>query len=646
MQTPSPRALRERVSNRAAGLLKRPSGPSPDPAPAAPAAAAPKAPAAPPLEGTLLEGLLRGEDLTTSVLTQVREWVADGDVESAVSLTESLRRHEQSREVGDLASGVLAFQRGLLELAWARFTSLPRAAWATYAPEEYTRCGLETARQQTVEELRDVAAHDPSAITLRDWVTIVGVVFGAGEQALAGELFDVVEATAARLPADADRVERNRAWLEPWVRAGIDRTAPRGERPAFAVVDYGHPGMNRARPTSATTCRASPRSATWSGTARCGCTASRPRRPARPARRAHPARPAADGVDADVDVMTIHRDASMYQEIPEGTWTLCFGWFMHPLFKMRYGFPLHSALRPLFVSFHCNKRELLTDDAIAYLKRYGPVGCRDWTTVYLLLSAGVPAFFSGCMTTTVSTVFPETDERPDASAPVGYVDVLDGSVPAGAPTYHALRPGGAPPLVPGELRRRGRPARDLPPRPVRGGHQPAARLPPAPLAGRPGGLPAGQHVRHPLRRSAGITDDAFSSMRDGIIALLQETFTLILSGASEDEVYGRWRELTAGKVAEAEARLHAPAGTRTAPPRLDGAVATAVAETVHVAPATPRDAAEEVHCAVFVTKSDVRRLRRWSARWSRTPPAPCTCGCWGVPRRSRPGSGWPGPSPR
>ena len=57
---------------------------------------------------------------------------------------------------------------------------------------------------------------------------------------------------------------------------------------------------------------------------------------------------------------------------------------------------MHDALRPLFVSFHCNKRDLLTDDAIAYLKRYGPVGCRDWTTVYLLLSAGVPAFFSGC----------------------------------------------------------------------------------------------------------------------------------------------------------------------------------------------------------------------------------------------------------
>ena len=150
MQTPSTRALRERVSNRAAGLLKRPNGRSTDDAPAAAPVAAPRAPAAPP-QVTLLEGLLRGEDLSTAVLTQVREWVADDDVESAISLTESLRRHPQSRELGDLASGVLAFHRGLLELAWARFSSLPRAAWASYAPEEYTRCGLETARTETVE---------------------------------------------------------------------------------------------------------------------------------------------------------------------------------------------------------------------------------------------------------------------------------------------------------------------------------------------------------------------------------------------------------------------------------------------------------------------------------------------------------------
>ena len=106
-------------------------------------------------------------------------------------------------------------------------------------------------------------------------------------------------------------------------------------------------------------------------------------------------------------MITAHRDASIYEPIPEDTWILCFGWFMHSLFRMRHGFPLHRNLRPIFVSFHCNKRELLTPEAIDYLKRYGPVGCRDWTTVDLLLSIGVPAFFSGCLTTTIDTVFPD-----------------------------------------------------------------------------------------------------------------------------------------------------------------------------------------------------------------------------------------------
>ena len=115
---------------------------------------------------------------------------------------------------------------------------------------------------------------------------------------------------------------------------------------------------------------------------------------------------AATSVDADLEVITVHRDASMYEPIPEDTWVLAFGWFMHALFHMRHGFPLHRNLRPIFVSFHCNKRDLLTPEAIEYLKRYGPVGCRDWTTVDLLLSLDVPAFFSGCLTTTIDTVFP------------------------------------------------------------------------------------------------------------------------------------------------------------------------------------------------------------------------------------------------
>ena len=45
---------------------------------------------------------------------------------------------------------------------------------------------------------------------------------------------------------------------------------------------------------------------------------------------------------------------------------------MHALFTMRHGFPLHRNLRPIFISFHCNKRNLLTPDAVEYLRATGP----------------------------------------------------------------------------------------------------------------------------------------------------------------------------------------------------------------------------------------------------------------------------------
>jgi hypothetical protein len=125
----------------------------------------------------------------------------------------------------------------------------------------------------------------------------------------------------------------------------------------------------------------------------------------------------------------------MYKEVPPDTWMLAFGWFMHAIFELRYGFPFHRNLRPIFLSFHCNKRDLLTPEALDYLRTCGPIGCRDWTTVDILLSVGVPAFFSGCMTTTVSNVFPDLAARPGPGAPVAYVDAPPESIPPGAVIY-------------------------------------------------------------------------------------------------------------------------------------------------------------------------------------------------------------------
>ena len=81
---------------------------------------------------------------------------------------------------------------------------------------------------------------------------------------------------------------------------------------------------------------------------------------------------------------------------------------------LRFGLPYHPNLNPIFLSFHLNRDPGAdADETIEYLKAHGPIGCRDWTTVDLLLSAGIDAFFTGCLTTTVNAVFPERDDVED-----------------------------------------------------------------------------------------------------------------------------------------------------------------------------------------------------------------------------------------
>ena len=274
----------------------------------------------------------------------------------------------------------------------------------------------------------------------KSWHELLVAVWGRGESELARELFAIFERHAREDRPLWRGAELQRDWLRPWVEADPDSPtapAPPGGRRTFAVMDYGHPSATKASANigdHVQTIAALGHLVRHHGVRLHGREdlidlLAQFRDRTRPERRR-------DDVTADVEVITAHRDASIYEPIPEDTWILCFGWFMHSLFRMRHGFPLHRNLRPVFVSFHCNKRELLTPEAIDYLKRYGPVGCRDWTTVDLLLSIGVPAFFSGCLTTTIDTVFPDLAVPPAADAPVAYVDVPAADVPPGGATFH------------------------------------------------------------------------------------------------------------------------------------------------------------------------------------------------------------------
>ncbi len=76
------------------------------------------------------------------------------------------------------------------------------------------------------------------------------------------------------------------------------------------------------------------------------------------------------------------------------------GWFMNNPKK----FPPSKDIEPLFISFHITKESskiLTSENSIKYLKKYEPIGCRDYYTLELLKKKGIKSYFSGCLTLTL-----------------------------------------------------------------------------------------------------------------------------------------------------------------------------------------------------------------------------------------------------
>jgi hypothetical protein len=541
-------------------------------------------------EGDLvLRALERGRRLDQALISQIRAL----DHDRAGSIATGLRAHPETESLGRVAGAIVAHRQGYHDLAWDLLRGVPREVWTRFAAAEYARSGLAVAPDEVLREIRALAAEDPPELRSKLWFELLTPVFGYGDHELARELFERFDRHAREDENPWGEAARHRDWMAPWIAADPgSRTAPATGRRTFAVMDYGHPSANKASANigdhiqSIASLGHLVRHAgvRLHGRDELVALLERLRERTRPERRL-------TDVEADLQVITVHRDASMYEAIPEDTWTLCFGWFMHPLFRIRHGFPLHRNLRPIFVSFHCNKRGLLTPEAIEYLKRYGPVGCRDWNTVYLLGSIGVPAFFSGCLTTTIDTVFPALDERPGRDAPPAYVDMEE--APEDAVRYRhsdeAVRT-----------------------RPFVENVEDALELLDTYRTRHRGVVTSRLHCYLPVRsigtevefrpgnradiRFDGLIDlddAAFAAIREDITGKLEQVFRAILAGRAEDEVYGLWRELTAADVAAADERR--ARGAELPPVTVDVAPVLEKAELA----ASPDDA---VHCAVFMPK--------------------------------------------
>ncbi|WP_227503261.1 polysaccharide pyruvyl transferase family protein [Raoultella ornithinolytica] len=86
-------------------------------------------------------------------------------------------------------------------------------------------------------------------------------------------------------------------------------------------------------------------------------------------------------------------------------------------------FPPSDDIIPLYVSIHINSTivdRIFTPAAIEHFKKFSPIGCRDFYTRDLLISKGIDAYYSGCMTLTLGNKY----KRDKITNDVYFIDVM------------------------------------------------------------------------------------------------------------------------------------------------------------------------------------------------------------------------------
>lgn len=88
---------------------------------------------------------------------------------------------------------------------------------------------------------------------------------------------------------------------------------------------------------------------------------------------------------------------------------ILYGWHMHKNNTGSFSFPPATS-SAIATSFHVSDDKMLTSEALTFLKKIGPIGCRDFSTLRKLRTRGVPSFYSGCCTLTLPPT-PEDRQR-------------------------------------------------------------------------------------------------------------------------------------------------------------------------------------------------------------------------------------------
>jgi lipopolysaccharide biosynthesis glycosyltransferase len=503
-------------------------------------------------QALLVDGLLHQKSLDEAIVDSVRALLTNPQsVARARALCTALLEDERTRDGANVGLGHYLLVWGSRKTAYMAFSAAPVALLARTAARESVACAFQVD-PAAAEELAAALVQEPDLPPAAAFA-LAGVLAGEHRLELARRALERAEEQPLEGILAKD-VERLGHWLREHPEE-LDVVAPPRTRPALGLIHYDHPHYERSSSnlgdytqTVAVLGHLLRRTGLdlHSEDAELGQALDTLRDAIAPDLRLD--RPA-----ADVDLVPVSRDASRWEALPEPTWTIAFGWYMHPIFGVRTELPFHPAVRPIFISFHINKPEILTADAVEYLKRYGPIGCRDWTTVDLLMSHGVDAFFSGCVTTT--THFTGGRRQPGTGQPSGTVGKIDARGAAGKGLSQASE----------EVRDRSLGANLLAAHErhlvLRDSYESlhTSRLHvylPATAMGVPVDFEPRNAADVRFEGLSGLTPGApeLTAIQDRISGLLDLVLGLITSGAEEKEVYDAWREATRPLVDVARAR--------------------------------------------------------------------------------------------
>lgn len=499
-----------------------------------------------------IDAIARGEDVSSAFTRSVRAILKSGDRNLARSVAQSLHATQGFDQVGDIARAMVLMADGVADEAWRVFRRYGSTYVMNLAPVEYLQAGFLFEPAAAAADLRVLLeGGSPRVTDASGWLEVAGLAVISREEELALRAIGRAEEVAGA-PGDRETIFAEIEWAKSWL-GRMERTLDHSEEStiSFGIVDYKQPDFGKSsknlgdyiQTVAAMGHLVRHQEFEFAGDEGLVELARELQSRVKEERRL-------TGAKARFTLSLVQRDGSEFHAIPENTWMLAFGWYKHPTFGVVRPLQFAEHIRPILVSVHINVPGMLTPDSIAYLKKYGPVGCRDWNTVHLLLAAGVPAFFSGCITTTVDTVFPPPAPQSARSGTL----VVDTKVPDRGDRFEQqfldvrLRPFLANMRNALEVLEwyRGKYAKVITSR--LHSYLPARSL----------GAKVDFRPRNPADPRfdglAGITDEQFDGIRNGISTKIEEVMRTIASGASEDEVYARWRELCADDVAAARRR--------------------------------------------------------------------------------------------